>query len=47
MNSDKHAMQLYNAACVPIVIASDDQGILRSSLAANYVMLAYYHPQIK
>lgn len=40
-------MQLYHAGCVPMVISSDDLGILRSSLTANYVMLAYYNPQIK
>ncbi|KAI8471401.1 MAG: hypothetical protein J3K34DRAFT_458385 [Monoraphidium minutum] len=47
VDADRHPLQLYLAGCVPVVISSDDAGLLRSSLIQNYVLLAKQHEYIK
>jgi len=40
VKDDKHPIQLYNSFHVPIIISSDDAGILRTNLTEQYVLLA-------
>ncbi len=40
VKGDKHPVSLYNSFGVPIVICTDDAGVLRSNLTDQYVLLA-------
>jgi len=40
VKDDKHPILLYNHFRVPIIISSDDPGVLRSSLTEQYILLA-------
>ncbi len=40
VRDDKHPIQLYHSFNVPIIISSDDAGILRTNLTEQYVLLA-------
>jgi adenosine deaminase len=46
VKEDKHPVSLYRKYQVPIVISTDDAGILRSNLVHQYVLLAKRYPQI-
>jgi adenosine deaminase len=46
VKEDKHPVSLYQKYQVPIVISTDDAGILRSNLVHQYVLLAKRYPQI-
>jgi adenosine deaminase len=46
VKNDKHPISLYKQSNVPIVISSDDAGILRTSLTEQYVLLAKRYPEI-
>lgn len=43
----KHPILLYDANKVPLVISTDDAGVLRSSLTEQFVILAMRYPQLK
>lgn len=47
VNKDAHPISLYQHYHVPIVISTDDPGILRSTLSEEYVKLARLYPQFK
>ena len=47
VKGDAHPISLYRKFHVPIVISSDDAGILRSNLTEQYVLLAKRYPDIK
>lgn len=40
VKDDAHPFMLYRQACVPMVISTDDPGILRTNLAQQYVLVA-------
>lgn len=44
VKDDRHPIMLYKKAGVPIIISSDDPGVLRSSLTQQYVALAKRYP---
>ncbi len=44
VKNDDHPLLLYKNARVPIVIATDDAGVLRTNLIHQYVLLAYRYP---
>ncbi len=46
VKDDRHPIILYKTFRVPIVISSDDAGVLRSNLTDQYVLLAYRYPNI-
>ncbi len=46
VSGDKHPIMLYFKAGVPIVICTDDAGILRSSMTHQYVLLAMRYKDI-
>ncbi len=46
VKEDQHPVSLYYKAGVPIVISSDDAGILRTSITRQYVLLAKRYPFI-
>jgi hypothetical protein len=46
VKGDKHPFLIYNKYDVPIVICTDDAGILRTDLTQQYVVLAMNYPQI-
>jgi adenosine deaminase len=46
VKDDKHPVTLYNSFGVPIVIATDDAGVLRSNLIDQYVLLANRYKNI-
>jgi adenosine deaminase len=46
VKEDSHPISLYRKYHVPIVISTDDAGILRSNLVHQYVLLAKRYPQI-
>ncbi|MEP7163610.1 MAG: hypothetical protein ABI741_02895 [Ferruginibacter sp.] len=46
IKEDKHPIMLYKTFGVPIVISSDDAGVLRSNLTDQYVLLAYRYRNI-
>ena len=46
VKDDRHPIMLYKNFRVPIVISSDDAGVLRSNLTEQYVLLAYRYPNI-
>ena len=46
VKNDSHPIALYRKYHVPIVISTDDAGILRSNLVHQYVLLARRYPQI-
>ena len=43
VESDEHPIQLYYKSGVPIVLSTDDAGVLRSNLTDQYVMLVHEH----
>lgn len=42
----RHPFTLYRDFKVPIVISTDDEGILRTDMTAQYVMLAQHYPEL-
>jgi adenosine deaminase len=46
IEKDEHPLPLYHRAGVPMVISTDDAGILRSNLTEQYVRLARDYPGI-
>lgn len=46
VKDDRHPILLYKNAGVPIVISTDDAGVLRSNLTEQYVLLANRYPSI-
>ena len=46
VKDDRHPITLYRQAKVPIVISTDDAGILRSSLTEQFVLLAHRYKNI-
>jgi len=46
VKDDKHPITLYQTFNVPIVISSDDAGVLRTNLTDQYVLLAKRYKQI-
>lgn len=46
VKGDKHPVLLYKHFDVPIVISTDDPGILRTSLTEQFVLLAQRYPEI-
>ncbi|MBC7947066.1 MAG: adenosine deaminase [Chitinophagaceae bacterium] len=47
VKEDRHPILLYKRFNVPIVISTDDEGILRTNLIEQYVLLASRYPAIK
>lgn len=47
VKEDRHPIMLYKNAGVPIVISTDDAGILRTNITEQYVLLAKRYPTIK
>lgn len=47
VKNDRHPISLYRQFNVPIVICTDDAGVLRSSMTEQYVLLAKRYPDIK
>lgn len=47
LKGNRHPIMLYKNAGVPIVISTDDAGILRTNLIEQFVLLAMRYPQIK
>lgn len=45
ITGDAHPISLYNAFQVPIVISTDDAGVLRNNLSQQYIILAQRYPQ--
>jgi adenosine deaminase len=45
VKGDRHPVTLYKEFGVPIVICSDDGGVLRTSLTEQYVLLANRYPE--
>jgi adenosine deaminase len=45
VKDDRHPISLYKEFGVPMVISSDDAGVLRSNLTEQYVLLAGRYPQ--
>jgi adenosine deaminase/adenosine deaminase CECR1 len=46
VKNDAHPISLYREYKVPIVICTDDAGVLRSNLTHQYVLLAERYPDI-
>jgi adenosine deaminase len=46
IKEDQHPISLYYNAGVPVVISTDDAGILRTSLTRQFVLLAKRYPFI-
>ncbi|MFN7117983.1 MAG: adenosine deaminase [Saprospiraceae bacterium] len=46
VKDDRHPILLYQEAGVPLVISTDDAGVLRSSLTEQFVLLAHRYPSI-
>jgi|GEM_PF-230120 len=44
LKDDQHPLTVYQAFGVPVVICTDDAGILRSNLTQQFVLLAYRYP---
>lgn len=47
VKKDRHPISLYRQFGVPIVISTDDAGVLRSNMTEQYVLLAKRYPDIK
>jgi adenosine deaminase len=47
VKEDRHPVMLYKKFNVPIVISTDDEGILRTNLIEQYVLLAKRYKEIK
>ncbi len=47
VKKDRHPISLYKQFGVPIVISTDDAGVLRSNMTEQYVLLAKRYPDIK
>jgi adenosine deaminase len=47
VKNDQHPISLYRQFGVPIVISTDDAGVLRSNMTEQYVLLAKRYPDIK
>lgn len=47
VKNDRHPISLYKQFGVPIVISTDDAGVLRSNMTEQYVLLAKRYPDIK
>jgi adenosine deaminase len=46
IKGDEHPILLYNKSGVPIVISSDDAGILRTDLSNQFILLAKRYPSL-
>ena len=46
VKNDRHPISLYKDFGVPIVISTDDAGVLRTNLIEQYVLLAKRYPEI-
>lgn len=46
VKEDKHPIMLYYTEGVPVVISSDDAGVLRTNLTEQYVLLAKRYPYL-
>lgn len=46
VKNDQHPISLYFRAGVPIVLGTDDAGVLRSNLTRQFVLLALRYPEI-
>lgn len=46
LKNDAHPISLYRHAGVPIVICTDDAGVLRTNLTRQFVLLAQRYPEI-
>jgi hypothetical protein len=46
VKNDRHPVSLYERFHVPIVISTDDAGVLRTNLIEQYVLLAKRYPEI-
>lgn len=46
VKNDRHPISLYEQFGVPIVISTDDAGVLRTNLIEQYVLLAKRYPEI-
>ncbi len=47
VSGEDHPFPVYLNRGVPIVLASDDPGVLRTDLAEQFVIIAYTYPQVK
>lgn len=47
VKNDQHPILFYHAHKVPIVISTDDAGVLRTDLTAQYYLLATRYPSLK
>lgn len=47
VKNDSHPISLYRQFGVPIVISTDDAGVLRSNMTEQYVLLAKRYPDLK
>lgn len=47
VKDDRHPVTMYKEFGVPIVISTDDAGVLRTNLIEQYVLLALRYPEIK
>lgn len=47
VKEDRHPILLYKKFGVPIVISTDDAGVLRTNMTEQYVLLAYRYPELK
>lgn len=45
IEEDEHPISLYHAFQVPLVISTDDAGVLRNNLTSQFVLLAQRYPQ--
>ncbi len=46
VKNDRHPVTMYNKFGVPIVISTDDAGVLRTNMIEQYVLLAKRYPEI-
>lgn len=46
VSHDAHPVMMYHKAGVPIVLSTDDAGVLRGSLTQEYILLAQRYPEL-
>lgn len=46
VSGDEHPLRLFRRAGVPLVISTDDAGVLRNNLSEQYVRLAHDYPEV-
>jgi len=47
VSGDEHPIGIYRDARVPLVISTDDEGVLRTDLTEQFVLLAYHYRDIE